>query len=535
MSLSLTDPQGRRFRIVHGWGTGPCKSKNLYRSHPEAEAFVERLSSEQLSDIVRCFFGGSDHRPRHLRETPVNQTATCRQPVPTKAHTAADRIAAAICNAHLVVQPDTRLQPVDDPRSKLRMEIRQTLSAILLDERQEAARHQALLDQESAINKGLIYTGAAMTGLRDAAWGLLCWAKEVSDLVNPAVRLQHRFTALTTAAAADSDKLQVFADTLRREEWREVVEVIGFDPSKITDEHMAQAMDAMDLVMSDASLRQSLKTFSWDYIKAQHAVELTNAGGAAVFEIALTAILAALTGGVGAVASIASKARHVTKFKKLGELLVDFAKASKKLAAHAKARAKQAAQTVAKNFDDLKTDMPAVDRKGERPKGVKSLPKPGPTFREFCDSVPEFAGGGKLAEEAFELFNKQDWSNLEKLFNENNLNGGWPPNGGAVYTENVTLPVNAKIDRYGGKIDPNTNDLIDTGSYFADLAEDFDKRALPDGVKKSPLTQYKVLKPIPDTKSGPAIPWFGKKGLGTQYKTKKSVDFLLKKGYLEKI
>ncbi|MBB3167496.1 polymorphic toxin type 46 domain-containing protein [Simiduia aestuariiviva] len=375
MSLSLTDPQGRRFRIVHGWGTGPCKSKNLYRSHPEAEAFVERLSSEQLSDIVRCFFGGSDHRPRHLRETPVNRTATCRQPVPTKAHTAADRIAAAICNAHLVVQPDTRLQPVDDPRSKLRMEIRQTLSAILLDERQEAARHQALLDQESAINKGLIYTGAAMTGLRDAAWGLLCWAKEVSDLVNPAVRLQHRFTALTTAAAADSDKLQVFADTLRREEWREVVEVIGFDPSKITDEHMAQAMDALDLVMSDASLRQSLKTFSWDYIKAQHAVELTNAGGAAVFEIALTAILAALTGGIGAVASIASKARHVTKFKKLGELLVDFAKASKKLAAHAKARAKQAAQTVAKNFDDLKTDMPAVDRKGERPKGekVKSL------------------------------------------------------------------------------------------------------------------------------------------------------------------
>jgi hypothetical protein len=92
-------------------------------------------------------------------------------------------------------------------------------------------------------------------------------------------------------------------------------------------------------------------------------------GGGAAFEIILTAILAAVTGGAGAVASIASKARHITQFKKLGELLVDFAKASKKLAAHAKEKAKRAAKTAKQSFDDLKTDMDANHGKGEKPKG----------------------------------------------------------------------------------------------------------------------------------------------------------------------
>ncbi|UTA46850.1 hypothetical protein L1F30_11830 [Simiduia sp. 21SJ11W-1] len=96
-------------------------------------------------------------------------------------------------------------------------------------------------------------------------------------------------------------------------------------------------------------------------------------GGGAAFEIILTAILAAVTGGVGAVASMASKARHMTKFKKLGELLVDFAKASKQLAAHTKARAKQAAKAAKKSFDDLKTDMQAKLQKGERPKGSNAV------------------------------------------------------------------------------------------------------------------------------------------------------------------
>ena len=372
MSLSLTDPQGRCYRIIHGWGTSTCHSGNLFRGHIDAEAFVGRLSNEQISDIARGFFGGVDHRPRHLRETPVNRSVICRVATPTTTLTLHGRIAEAICQSHLVVQADNELPPFDDPRSVLRMEIRQALSGILMAEQREAAALQAQMDQESSLNKGRIYTGAAMTGLVKAAWGLVVWAKDVTDLVNPVVRMHNQYTSARDAWGADNF-FEEYSKRQKAAEWREVVEVIGFDPSQITSEQLTEAMDVVDLIWSDTSMRNELKLFAWNYAKAQHAVELTEMGGGAVFEIILTAVLAALTGGVGAVAATASKARHMTKFKKLGELFVDFAKATKRAAAYAKDRAKRAAKT--RDYGDLKTDMPAVDRKGDKPKASPEKPK----------------------------------------------------------------------------------------------------------------------------------------------------------------
>ncbi|UTA46847.1 hypothetical protein L1F30_11815 [Simiduia sp. 21SJ11W-1] len=123
-------------------------------------------------------------------------------------------------------------------------------------------------------------------------------------------------------------------------------------------------------------------------------------GGGAAFEIILTAILAAVTGGVGAVASMASKARHMTKFKKLGELLVDFAKASKQLASHTKARAKQAAKAAKKSFDDLKTDMDAPVQKGERPRAIEK-----PRRKRPIKSVEE--AKARLAEARKEIIQRR--------------------------------------------------------------------------------------------------------------------------------
>ncbi|BFM12783.1 hypothetical protein R50072_29360 [Simiduia litorea] len=354
MSIILTDSQGRRYRLTHGWGSDICSNKNLFRGPGQAQAFIGELAPQQTTEIYQTFFGSTDYLPRHLCTPQANAGAISGPSIVNQVSTNNDRIADAIERSQLIIEKDTSLQPVADDRAILRVKIRQALNEILSDERQEAARHQALMDQESALGKSLIYTGAAMTGLGKAAWGLLCWAKEASDLVNPVVRLQNRIKALAVASQADN-KLEVFATQLQKEEWREVVEVIGFDPTQITREQMAQAMDATSLIMDDATLASDLKTFSWNYIKAQHAIELTEAGGAAVFEIILTAVLAALTGGAGAIAATASKARHMTKFKKLGQLLVDFAKASKELAEHAKEQAKRAAKSVKRSFDDVKT------------------------------------------------------------------------------------------------------------------------------------------------------------------------------------
>ncbi|UTA46849.1 hypothetical protein L1F30_11825 [Simiduia sp. 21SJ11W-1] len=138
-------------------------------------------------------------------------------------------------------------------------------------------------------------------------------------------------------------------------------------------------------------------------------------GGGAAFEIILTAILAALTGGVGAVASMASKARHMTKFKKLGELLVDFAKASKQLAAHTKARAKQAAKAAKKSFDDLKTDMDAPVQKGERPKATREKVND-KSILSLADSDRKKVS--ELSEQAHEAELRNDIEKRDRLIEE---------------------------------------------------------------------------------------------------------------------
>lgn len=102
---------------------------------------------------------------------------------------------------------------------------------------------------------------------------------------------------------------------------------------------------------------------------------------------------------------------------------------------------------------------------------------------------------------------------------------GWPKNDGFLKTpKNNTLPVGHRIDRYGHG-----------GGHFASpKGTPFEKRSLPRGTEKLPLTSYQVMKPLP-VQSGIAAPWFGSPGLGTQYKFRKSIDELVSSGYLKKI
>jgi hypothetical protein len=64
--------------------------------------------------------------------------------------------------------------------------------------------------------------------------------------------------------------------------------------------------------------------------------------------------MAAVTGGVGAVAAIGSKAHLIKKFQKVGDLLSDFAKATRKLKLEGKKR--KAKGNTAK-FSDMETDQ----------------------------------------------------------------------------------------------------------------------------------------------------------------------------------
>ncbi len=161
--------------------------------------------------------------------------------------------------------------------------------------------------------------------------------------------------------------------------------------------------------------------------------------------------------------------------------------------------------------------------------------KRGVTSEEFKNTVEEFKEGKTpdLADKAHDLWKEQKWPELEKLFQDNNLNGGWPPNRGSVSTKPTSLPKDLVFDRYGGYNDANGT-FVDKGTFIAPDNVPFEQRALPDNTLQKPYNRYKVLKEIPDVKEGEAIPWFGKEGMGKQYELPYSIKDLLDNGYIEK-
>ena len=105
----------------------------------------------------------------------------------------------------------------------------------------------------------------------------------------------------------------------------------SFDPSQITQQQIDEAIAMTDLVLNDETLRDILYRFVKDYAEAQHAIEITEVAGSGAFELILTIIVAAVTGGAGVVAAVGSKMHLVRKFNKVGDLLADFAQATKRI------------------------------------------------------------------------------------------------------------------------------------------------------------------------------------------------------------
>jgi hypothetical protein len=105
--------------------------------------------------------------------------------------------------------------------------------------------------------------------------------------------------------------------------------------------------------------------------------------------------------------------------------------------------------------------------------------------------------------------------------------GIWPPNsGGYAPTYGVGLDVGMRIDRYG----------YPGGKFVSPLGETFESRALPPLYETTkPYFQYEVVQPITDVTQAKALPWFGQRGMGTQYQLSNSVQWYLDNGYLKVI
>lgn len=208
---------------------------------------------------------------------------------------------------------------------------------------------QQVYAESTPIEKVLIPIGTVFQGVInfgntvvENVWGLGCWLKDVHDVANPFLRLHREFQAFGTAreklgeGASFSSVLneqQAQAQLLHK---KELIEALGFDPSQLTAEQFTEALDIACIVCTDPILWGIFSDFAIDYLKAQHFTEMIEVGVAGVLEMILLAIIIWVTLGMGVTAAVASQTRHLPKLKSIGELLAEFADATKAFNKHVK-------------------------------------------------------------------------------------------------------------------------------------------------------------------------------------------------------
>lgn len=84
---------------------------------------------------------------------------------------------------------------------------------------------------------------------------------------------------------------------------------------------VTEAYEIVAYIADDAEFRDMFIQFGKDYAGAQSSIEWAEFAGGGLFEIALTALLLAYTGGLGNVAQAASKVRHASRLRILGGML----------------------------------------------------------------------------------------------------------------------------------------------------------------------------------------------------------------------
>ncbi|WP_294293484.1 glycohydrolase toxin TNT-related protein [uncultured Chryseobacterium sp.] len=139
-----------------------------------------------------------------------------------------------------------------------------------------------------------------------------------------------------------------------------------------------------------------------------------------------------------------------------------------------------------------------------------------------------------LRNEIFDLYKQGNWTSLEALFKNNNLNGGWSPaNGGYNIIDNIPFSAGQKFDRYSGAVGSysGTGTPILGGSFTSPIVDGyrytFSQRAL-NMPEKSYDFYYEIdvmnnLLPFKGQLAD-VSPWFGQVGGGTQMMWKIPID-----------
>ncbi|MCX2836243.1 DUF6531 domain-containing protein, partial [Microbulbifer thermotolerans] len=359
MYLSVENRRGIRYRVRAGWTYHTGMPQNL-----DVHLLLETFDTDVLDQIYEQFLAFDKKYPgpsaRSLHTAESHNSITLHAEAPSHLSDRHRQVYLALRENRLIIEENPLGEnQLAEQQSQLLEQIRRGLQRIIAEERAEAARIQKVHEKRSTLEKVGAYIERGATGLGNAAWDLAVWAKDVMEVV----ALVHPVRQSITTVTASYDYLlydkpldQSISEHLSQVH-KEIVDVLGFDPSKISRKQLEQAFEIAELLYGDPNLRGAVTQFAKDYVKAQHSLEITELAGAGVFEIILTIILAAVSGGAGAVANIAKNTRLLGRFKVVGELMMDFAKGRRQQLARAKTRG---ARGKGASFDDLETvDAPA--------------------------------------------------------------------------------------------------------------------------------------------------------------------------------
>ena len=308
---------------------GPCiplPTRNIERRAPPPPAYngdfysQPRRTIEREAPISTCHVGLKfiwDNGEGLGCDLPCVLTPASGEPIRTRLDEYS-RFVGSIPDgpyqAQMLAEVDTEEMLV-----RSRAEVQAALAAILEAERAEAAAPQAIQDERSFVANAFHTHLAIGKGALYAVWGLVKSLKEYGDLINPFVSFSNVVVAAWNADTSNGGSWIVsFRDSFSREQHRELVEALGFDPSKITREQLAESYETACFVMEDGPSRDLLARFAVDYVKAQNREEIAEFSGAVVFEIVLIALLVMYSGGAGLAAKGAASVRNLALTQRLG-------------------------------------------------------------------------------------------------------------------------------------------------------------------------------------------------------------------------
>lgn len=321
MQNVFTFPDGRKFALFYSvTPAGAVHRQNTpLRSQQDIDQLMSYLGGAKLAGIWQDYYVGQTR----------SQTASPTAPIGEMRK----RIKADLWQGNLYFlprdDPEDKPENIDQAIRTARAGLQMHLRGIIQDEQKEKSAKEQEYNKLNVAEKALASSRAAATGLGKAAKDFLIWADNIADVVDMNRRAV-RFAKAAKQTYWEQNK-KTWGENIAEAEYKELVEALGFDPNKITREQIKQGIEFAQLIWEDQETRDLLKQFALDYARAQHHTEWTEMAGGLSFEIILTLILAALTGGAAGVAMAAKNMLMIGRLEKAGQSLLTIGKKLKSI------------------------------------------------------------------------------------------------------------------------------------------------------------------------------------------------------------